>query len=346
MEKYSELSFNIVNNLLRIQKDDVISIAGEIHNGKNSKDALIEIPLIEELAIAIRKRNAFPILEISTENLKKRFFAEMPDEIFSIPPNYYKNWINSISSFIEIGWESFSSDYKKTSDKQIKQFKESTKAILRYLFEQKKKLIFLNFPTYELADYIGSDFDTLKNTYLNAVSCNYNLLKIYAEEHEEEFFSYSNYKIISHSELLSIKILREKMEIYAGDTSVHQITFIPTGIIEFPVKRDSVNGIFFAEKIYYKDKTYNNVKIKFEDGAVRYIVFKEDKKGNFHLQTELINSGEECSLTIGFNKDISSYTNFFSYDRCIDGNISIKFFDRNYNPIFISNMNAEIKKRI
>ena len=157
MEKYSELAFNIVNNLLKIKSDDVISISGEIHNSKNANDPLVELPLIEELSVAIRKRKAFPVLEISTENLKRRFFAEMPDEVFSVPPNYYKSWINSIDKFIEISWESYSSDFRSVSEKQLQQFKDSTKSILQYLFDQKKKLIFLNFPTHELAKYIKSD---------------------------------------------------------------------------------------------------------------------------------------------------------------------------------------------
>jgi leucyl aminopeptidase (aminopeptidase T) len=346
MEKYSELAFNIVNNLLKIKSDDVISISGEIHNGKNANDPLVELPLIEELSVAIRKRKAFPVLEISTENLKRRFFAEMPDEVFSVPPNYYKSWINSIDKFIEISWESYSSDFRSVSEKQLQQFKDSTKSILQYLFDQKKKLIFLNFPTHELAKYIKSDYDSLLNSYLNAVGCNYNLLKIYGEEHQEQFFSYSNYIIASHSEILKLKIDREKMELYVGDITKHQIIVIPTGIIEFPIKRESLNGVFFAEKIYYKEKTYNNVKLKFEDGTVRYVAFMEDKKGNFHLQNELINSHKECYITIGFNKSINSYTNYFSYDRCIDGNISIKFIDRQFHPLFISNMNSEIRKRL
>ena len=95
------------------------------------------LPLIEELAVAIRKRKAFPVLEMSTEKLKKRFFAEMPEDVFSVPPNYYKSWINAIDKFIEISWESYSSDFHETSDKQIKQFKDSTNSIMQHLFQQK-----------------------------------------------------------------------------------------------------------------------------------------------------------------------------------------------------------------
>ncbi len=344
MEKFSELAFNIINNLLKIQKNDVISISGEIHNGNNANDPLIELPLIEELAVAIRKRKAFPVLEMSTEKLKKRFFAEMPEEVFSVPPNYYKNWINAIDKFIEISWESYSSDFQETSEKQIEQFKDSTNSIMQHLFQQKKKIIFLNFPTHQLANFIGTDYEKLVNTYVQGVNCNYNLLKINGEEYREQYFSFSNYRITSNEETLALKINRDKPVLFSGDINEHQIIVLPTGIIEFPLVRESMNGIYFAEKIYYKDRNYNNIKIKFENGTIRYVAFKEDKKGNFHLQNELINNDKDCFLTLGFNQDIKEYTNYFSYDRCIEGNISMKFFDKNSKPIFLSNINSKIDK--
>lgn len=344
MDNFSELAFNIINNLLKIQKNDVISISGEIHNDNNANEPLIELPLIEELAVAIRKQKAFPVLEMSTEKLKKRFFSEMPDEIFSVPPNYYKNWINAIDKFIEISWESYSSDFHERSDKQLKQFKDSTNSIMQYLFQQRKKIIFLNFPTHELAEYIGTDYDKLMSEYIKGVNCNYKLLKLNGEEYREQYFSFSNYRITTHSETLALKISRDKPVLFSGDISEHQVLVLPTGIIEFPIEREHMNGIYFAEKIYYKDRNYNNIKIKFENGSIRYVAFKEDKKGNFHLQNELINNDKECYLTLGFNKEIQEYTNYFSYDRCIDGNISMKFFDKDSKPIFLSNINSKIDK--
>ena len=277
--KYSELAFNLVNNLLRIQTDDVISISGEIHNVGPGNDPLIEIPLIEEISVAIRKRKAFPVLELSTENLKKRFFAEMPEDIFSMPPNYYMSWIDSIDTFIEVGWESLSSDFKETSERQLKSFKDSTKSIMDHLFDLKKKMVFLNFPTHELAGYIGMEFEGVKNIYLNAVNCNYNLLKIYGGELHDKFFSTNKYRVISQEENLNLKINKDEIEIYDGDAGKHQIVVIPTGVVEMPIERASLDGVFFADKIYYKNSTYDNVKIKFENGVVRYVAFTEDKKG-------------------------------------------------------------------
>lgn len=344
-ENYTDLAHNLINNLLRIQKDDVVSISGEIRNGMNAANALIEIPLIEELAVAIRLKKAFPVLELSTENLKKRFFVEMPDDVFSVPPNYYKNWINSIDIFIEVGWESFSSDFIETSEKQIKKFKDSTQSVMEHLFEQRKKLMFLNFPTHELAGYINAEYEELLGVYLNMVNCNYNLLKIYGSELQEKFFSFSNYQIRGRDEKLDLKINRDEIKIFDGDLTTNQVVVLPTGLVELPLDRQHLNGVFFADKIYYKNKTHDEVKIKFENGAVRYVAFTKDEKGNYHLQSEFTNSIEECYLTIGFNKNIFNYTNYYSYDRCLDGNISLKFFDRSNHPIFISSCHAEIEKR-
>jgi len=125
----------------------------------------------------------------------------------------------------------------------------------------------------------------------------------------------------------------------------HQVTILPAGVIEFPMDKASLDGVFFAEKIYYKNLIYDNVKLNFSDGVIRYISFKSEEKGNYNLQNTIMNSQKECYFSLGFNPEISDYTNFYLYDRCINGNISLKFFDQDSFPIVFSNLNAEIKKR-
>jgi leucyl aminopeptidase (aminopeptidase T) len=345
ISNYSEFAFNIVNNLLHVQKDNVISISAEIHNRPAAEDPLVEIPLLEEIAVAIRKKKAFPVLEISTENLKKRFFTEMPEDVFSAPPTYYQCWIDSIDTFIEVGWESLDSDYKETADQQINTFKKTTRKLINQLFQKKKKLVFLNYPTRELAGFIQADFEELKSTYLKAANCNYSYLRTCGSDLRENFYPFRTFKIKSKNEELEFRVIKDRIELFDGDSAKNQVIVIPTGIMEIPINRSSLNGIFLADKVYYCDKTYDNVKIKFENGTIRYVAFSTDVKGNFYLQSELMNSIEECYLTIGFNREIRHFTNFFSYDRCIDGNVSLKFFDRNNKHIFMSSMLAEIDRK-
>ena len=345
MKEFSEIAFNIINNFLKIHKNDIIAIFGEIHNNEDSPHPLIEFPLIEELAVAVRKKSAIPILNISTQNLKKRFKQETPEETFSSSQNHYINWIDSVDSFIEIGWKSLYEDFESSSENKLRNTSNTERVIFQNIIKQKKKIIFLNFPTYELAEKIDSDFEELNNSYLKAIKCNYNTLKMKAKDFQEDFFSFSNYRITSGSEELDLKLIKNEYQLFMGESLDHQIIVLPAGVIEFPIDKNFLNGTFFAEKIYYKDLIYKNVKINFQEGAIRFVTFESGEKGNYQLQNAITNSQEESFFSTGFNSEISCYTNFYLYDRCINGNISLKFFDKESYPIVFSSKNAEIKKR-
>ncbi|MCK4956211.1 MAG: hypothetical protein KAS49_01155 [Candidatus Cloacimonetes bacterium] len=346
MKIYSELAFNIINNLLRIKKDDVISISGEINNRKNCEKELIEIPLIEELAVAIRKRQAFPILEITTTNLQDRFYNEMPDNIYSLPPSYYKKWIEMIDGFIEIGWQKFSNDFNETSSQQSQEMTDSTNELLEKIFEDNKKIIFLNLPNLQLAEYLQKDYQKLVSIYSDAVNCDYRYLNKTGIELKDKYFSSANYKIENVTELLEFKIVKDEASINSGNQSDSSLIILPAGFIEFPLIRKSLNGIINFERVYYHHHLFENIKIFFENGTIRYITFKVERKENFILQNALMNSTNNCLLCIGFNPEIGTFTNYNIYDRCINENITFNFLCEDESNIFLSTKNGKIERAI
>ena len=87
---------------------------------------------------------------------------------------------------------------------------------------------------------------------------------------------------------------------------------------------------------------FSNVKINFEDGFVRFVSIKEEGEHNEMLKNAITNSKENCLLTVGFNENISEFTDYFHYDRCIYGNYSLILYDNNFERIVFSNKKAEI----
>ena len=118
---------------------------------------------------------------------------------------------------------------------------------------------------------------------------------------------------------------------------------LPTGKIEFILKKSSLNGTFIAERAYYKKSTYRNLKLNFENGDLMYVSFENERSDNFTLKNALLNTQEECSISMGLNPQIMEFTNYYSYDRCIDGLLALKFLDSTNNQIILANKNAEIK---
>ena len=342
MDNLPEIADKIVNDLLKIKPGNVVSISGEIHNANKTEEPLLEIPFIEELALEIRKKKAFPVLEISTENLKKRFFAEMPSDIFFLQPVYYKKWIDSIDVFIYVGWKNVFNEFQKTSNEKLK---KTTEGIWEKIFQQKKKLLFLNFPSFELANFLNTKPDALLEFYSKSADCNYAQLQEEKNELKTKFSTFSNYTIHSKNEKVNFKTKIILPDLLKNQDYPH-ITILPFGSQDIPLERKKINGTFIAEKAYYKNFIYENLKVNFEKGFVHYISFKEEGKENFILQNALMNSKTECFLTLGFNPKVISYTNYYLFDTCIDGNTSMKFFDGDSHPIILSNINAEIKKRI
>lgn len=344
MNNLAEISFNLVNNFLKIRKNDFIAISGKIYNYGVSEDPLEEISFIEELNIAFRKKEASTDIRIATDKMHYRTNNELLSQQNEFPKDYHQNWINGITTLVDVSWHSLARDLANEMKDQDNQISENDK-IWQLALKNQKKLIFMNYPTHQLATKLNTKFEELKRAYLKMINCNYPLLKIYAEEMREEFYSFANYTIKTAGEEIDLKILKNEYQLYMGFPNDHNITVLPAGVIEFPMDRTSLNGTFFAENVYYRNLIYHDVKINFIDGIIRYVTFKIQKKGNYLLQNTVMSSQPECFFSLGFNNEHKSYTGFYLYDRCLQGNIILKLFDQNSYPVIFANLNAEIKKR-
>ncbi len=334
----AKLAFNIVTNFLNIKKDDAISIYAEIFDN-SIQNTLSEIPIMEELAIAIRKRKAFPLLEITTQNLQKRFFEELSDDILGLVPQYFLNRIDKLSAFLEIGWKALGNPFE-TINIQSKIFYRTVYQILEKIYEKKKKIIYLNYPSEHLANYVNTDYELILKNYFSAVNCDYQ--KLYHTAEELEFFFKNSEKIEIKTKAGLLKFLINTNEVKVFPKTENQAIILPTGKAEIPIKRIFLNGEFFAEKIYYKNHIYKNVFISFKEGHAHRIEMENSTgKESFEFKNNLIGSKEEIIFSFGFNPNIKSYTNFYSYDRNIYNAVSIKFYDHSFNPILLINKENE-----
>ncbi len=337
-DKISKLAFNIVTNFLNIKKDDAISIYTEIFD-QNYEQPLLEIPLMEELAVAVRKRKAFPILEVTTQNLQKRFFNELSEEILGIVPKYFIEKIDLVTAFLEIGWKALGNPFEKLNISS-KIFYQTVYAILEKIYEKDKKIIYLNFPSEQLATYTNTNLEELLQAYFTLINCDYNKLKKTAEE--IKFFFETNDKIIIKTQGGNLKFLINNNETKIFGNGFKNALILPTGKAEVPIKKLFLNGNFFAEQIYYKNKIYKNATVTFNEGFIQAVnIADSTSKDVFEMKNNLIGSKEECYFSIGFNEKLDNFTNFYSYDRNIKNAVSLKFFDHSLNPILLINKTNE-----
>ncbi len=343
MLDYTEVAFKIVSIVLNVQKGNVVSLNGELHNASQLDDALCEIPFIEEIALAIRKRNAFPVIEISTENLKRRFFSEIHDAVFALPNEYYNRWVSAIDCFIDLGWRTNPSIYNHIPDKYFNEMKSSISFIWEQIQKQNKKILFLGYPTKALADYYSIDYETLKNAYFNGINCDYHQLGITGDYITTVLSQDEKYEISFENRNLLFRFADES-KTYVGNYNKENFLILPTGKYERKVKRSTLNGLIMIDTVFYQNKYWKDVQMLFENGVIKSVDFVKLDNSNNILRTALLNSLDEVVLSIGLNEGIGKQTNYYLFDECIRGNISLRFFDKDSQYISLVNTQSMILK--
>jgi len=334
----SKLVFNVVSQFLKIKENDVVSVSVEIFDKINP---LLEVPVMEELAVAIRKRMAFPTLEVTTQNLQKRFFSELSEDALGLVPKYYIKWISEISAFVEIGWKALGNHFEEEKAPS-KIFFEAVYTVLEEIYKQKKKMVFLNFPSQELSDYVQIPLKTLFKNYFSAANCNYKRL-LEKTRYIEDKLKY-NEKITIKSGDKQLKFLTNPNKVESFSGSEMALITLPTGKVEVPIKKSFIKGDFFAEMVYYKHMILNDVTILFENGYAKKVTVENGKSSDiFNFKNNLIGAKGECFLSIGTNEAAENFSNFYSYDRVINNTVSLKFFDPRDNPIILLSKSSKIK---
>ncbi|MEA1971873.1 MAG: hypothetical protein U9N34_01045 [Candidatus Cloacimonadota bacterium] len=331
MDKYSKIAFKIVAILLKIKKGDIVSIAGEIHN--LGTEPLSEIALIEELAIAVRKREGFPVLDISTERLKNRYFREIQTKDFQI--DYFNNSVDLIDVFVDVGWRSNPEIMNQLSDEEFEQIVEHTEAIWNKIIEFGKKVLFMGFPTKELANYYQLNLKLLQQSFFNGIDCDYSKLVTQTSSFLEKLKKKSKVTINTKANRLICEYEEDKIFLYNGEFRDLPTIILPTGRIAIEVKQ--ISGKFLAEKVYFKTKTFENITIIIENFVISQVDFSVVKTGNNELESYIKSKIKKINIQIGFNKEIQNYTNYLLFDKNILNNVTIQIITEKGMNISLSN---------
>ncbi len=351
MVNYPVIAFKIANIVLGIKKDDVVSVSGDIHNSPKDEaleDILAEIPLIEELALAIRKKKAFPVIDLSTDNLKRRFLSEMPEDIYELPLSYYTKWAERIDFFIDIGWRNMPQLYEGIEDKLFGKIKNSTQEIWNVVNRQGKRILFLGFPTHSLAEFFELEYEKLLAMYFKGLDCDYNRIIHISEELRSELTRLNTFKLGSSEESeaevasLEIKLDRTFAENMPSHPFKEKNLILPGGKLEFELETDRLTGVFVAECGYYGKYMFRNIRIHFAEGKVYYVEFDAGIKGGNKFRNAIMNRSGKYRLCIGLNEQITETTGYYLYDQVMQGNVGIKMFSSFGEEIILTNKRVKL----
>ena len=89
-----KLAINLVNQSANIQEGEIVLINGGIR----------DLELLENIAVNVRKKGAFPLLTISSDRITKRMFFDVPEKYDSQTPQLELKLVKMISAQISVSY--------------------------------------------------------------------------------------------------------------------------------------------------------------------------------------------------------------------------------------------------
>jgi leucyl aminopeptidase (aminopeptidase T) len=320
--EYTEIANKIINDVLKIKPGQSVTISAEIHNVLAYNEPLVEIPFLEELALQIRKQKALPTIDISTENLHKRFFEEIADHNQSISMELFKKWLNTSDIFIDLSWRSNPQFYKSIPERYYKRQNLLPKVFMKQFEENNKKLILLGYPTKGLAKYLDVEHDLLEKIYFSALNIDYFDLKKRCLIFDGIVQKNAIKHIVTEKRILNIE-LKDRAKCLYGDWQKEPIMILPTGMWQQEINLEKLTGIYFCHQIYHEQNIWKDVQLIYENGKITDVE-TDNKQRNVELLKDMLRDEvESVLLNIGLNEAIAQKSLYSLFDMAKSKNLSL-----------------------
>ncbi|HOD55384.1 MAG TPA: hypothetical protein PKJ08_12725 [Candidatus Cloacimonadota bacterium] len=335
------LAYNIIHNVIKIKQKQIINLSAEIHNGYDLDNPLIEIPLLEEMALEIRKAGGFAVLDIASENLRKRVFTEMNSNNLKLPAHYYEKWVSLADVFIDFGWLSNPYFTHDIPSYYLSNYNKSAKELWDQIQIQMKKVVLMGFPTEALAKFYNLNYSVLREKYFAAINIEYYFLKKHIVLVDEKLKKSNEWNLITEDRNLAFTFLQQNSMIYNGDFLNRCYIILPTGKIEKQIVHLTLDGIFYAESVYLDNQYYTDIQIIFEKGKVISVDFLNRQNNSNFLHSLLFNPIQEAYLCLGMNSALQEPIRYSLFDECVLKNCTIKLVINN-KLISLANSKAKL----
>ncbi|MCL1826700.1 MAG: hypothetical protein FWG20_01540 [Candidatus Cloacimonetes bacterium] len=328
-----QIAKKIIHDIFQIKPGQSVIIFAEIHNISEPAQPLEEIPLLEELAITLRKHNAIPIIDISTENLHQRFFKEIdsPDQTSQ---ELFDLWINSADFVIDLSWRSNPLLYKSVPEKSLMKYCNLSDSYLQEMGKKNKKIILLGTPTKGLAKYYNLDHNTLKETYLSSINADYFTLKKKCLIFGNKIKHNEGWKVRSAERVLAFDLIGTAKNYY-GEFKYSPVLVLPTGLWQQNIEPSKMTGILMCDFVYHSEYVWSDVQLIFREGKVVDIEIGVPQENTKVLKINLRSPIKSAILGYGINYFISKMTFYSLYDISKSGNLSITLHTENHEVILM-----------
>ncbi len=265
-----EIAITLVEQCANIQAGDFVRISG------GAQDA----PLLEKLAIQVRKKGAFPLVLLSSGNAAKMYYEEVPPKYDSQSPAFALELANLITANIVISNGSPPDLLKGVSVERRVTVAKAGAPYGRRLMERNVRQVFLGnglYPTEASADQFGITKAALAEIFWNGINTDYDELSKICQSVESILAKGNKVHIttpdgtdltvgIANRPILSSDGIIPDTEAARGGAS--GIVYLPAGEVYVTPVKGTANGQVVLKNFFFQGEEIKDLKLTFVDGSL------------------------------------------------------------------------------
>lgn len=161
---FAGLAKRVITVSANVKPGEVVVVYGGKHT----------VPLMEELAIEAQKAGGMTPLFLGTGRVTRSFYLEVPEKYLEQEHRYFAEWLRHINVWIGMSaYEDPKSVYADIPETRFAKAAKASQYITDRLNESGVRLVFIGYPTRELAAINKLDFATYEKIHWDAVNADY-----------------------------------------------------------------------------------------------------------------------------------------------------------------------------
>lgn len=316
-----EVAEKIVNKCMNVEEDEVIQINGAPYN----------FELVEDIALHVKKKGAFPVIKSSSDSLEKKIIEGVDVEYLRKSPDHYLRWLDDIDGVIGIDHRKDPKILSELPEEKIGAKRQGRKKINDKFQEEDIRWTGVGYPTEEKAEMYGISFERFWNMFWEALNTDYDRLQQRGESIAEEVRKADTVHITSDKGT-DLKFSIEDRRVIVDDGIISEEDMgrgdvgnnLPAGEVFCAPIEESADGEVFFDLAFYKGNKIEGINARFEDGRIKDA--EADKNGDIFNEVLEFSQGEKDRIGefgIGINPEVDEAIGYTITDEKIIGSIHI-----------------------
>lgn len=267
-EDFKSIAAKVVGQSADVRENEIVELAGQVE----------DLPLLEDMAIEVRKRGAHPIVLVRTEQFGRRLYDEVPAKYDGQAPLAGRKLVEAIHVFIATEAGEGRTYRGVPPERQAAQAK-ATQPVFELARKRGIRSVFLGnglYPSEERAEQLGMDRDDLAGLMYGGIDADYERLQATGKQLGAALTGKE--LRITNAAGTDLRVRLAGRPVYVSDGVISAedrkrggtalSVWLPAGEVYFTPAPGTADGIVVADRYYHQGARIDGLRLEIAGGKM------------------------------------------------------------------------------